>query len=108
MYHCIELINNVKTLRRLKTEQLRVENADPGEIIAEAVRDYPKDPAREVTIDYVLPQNCNIIANPLLKEVFTNLISNSVKHSQGAGQSLDHGRLSHGKGQKILRGSRRR
>jgi PAS domain S-box-containing protein len=83
MYHCTELITNVKTLRRLKTEQLRVENVDLGEIIAEAVRDYPKDPGRDVTIDYVMPQNCHTSANPLLKEVFTNLISNSVKHSQG-------------------------
>jgi PAS domain S-box-containing protein len=77
------LINNVKTLQRLKTEQLRYEEIDLGEIIAEAVRDYPKTPGREVTIDYQKPEKCFVNANPLLKEVFANLIGNSVKHSRG-------------------------
>jgi PAS domain S-box-containing protein len=78
------LIKNVKTLQQLKTEQLRYEDVDLGEIIAEAVRDYPKIPGREVTIYYEKPGKCFVKSNLLLKAVFTNLIGNSVKHSTGA------------------------
>ncbi len=46
------LINNVKTLQQLKTEQLRHDVVDLGEIVAEAARDYPKIPGRDVTIEY--------------------------------------------------------
>jgi PAS domain S-box-containing protein len=82
--NCTELINNVKTLRRLRMEHLRQEDVDLGNIIAEAVRDYPKVPGRDVSIEFKKPEQCYVRANPLLKEVFTNMIGNSVKHSQGA------------------------
>jgi PAS domain S-box-containing protein len=77
------LINNVKTLQRLKTEQLRYEELDLGEIIAEAVRECHNAPGREVTIEYEKPGKCLARANRLLKEVFVNLIGNSIKHSHG-------------------------
>jgi PAS domain S-box-containing protein len=77
------LINNVKTLQQLKTEQLRYEEIDLGEIIEEAVRDYPKIPGRDVKIEYKTAEGCLVRANRLLKEVFTNLIGNSAKHSKG-------------------------
>jgi len=78
------LINNVKTLQQLKTEQLRNEEIDLGEIIADAVRGCHNVPGREVTIEYQKPEGCFIRANRLLKEVFVNLIGNSAKHSKGA------------------------
>ena len=77
------LIKNVKTLQRLKTEQKRNEEIDLGEMIAEAVREYHNVPGREVTIEYESPGKCFVSANRLLKEVFVNLIGNSVKHSKG-------------------------
>jgi signal transduction histidine kinase len=83
MYQETALINNVKTLQRLKTEQLRYEDVDLGKIIAEAARDYPKIPGREVTIYYEKPEKCYVKANGLLKAVFLNIIGNSVKHSTG-------------------------
>jgi PAS domain S-box-containing protein len=80
---CTGLINNVKTLRRLKTESIPSEVVDLGEVIAEAVKDYPKVINHDVDIKYEKILNCYVRANPLLKVVFTNLISNSVKHSHG-------------------------
>lgn len=77
------LIKNVKTLQRLKTEQLRNEEVDVAGIITEAVSEFRNFPGREVTIEYQQPGNCFVRANGLLKEVFVNLIGNSVKHSQG-------------------------
>jgi signal transduction histidine kinase len=77
------LIHNVKTLQSLKMEQLRHDIVDLGEIIAEAARDYPKIPGRDVTIEYAKVYYCFVMANRLLKEVFGNLIGNSVKHSRG-------------------------
>jgi PAS domain S-box-containing protein len=61
------LINNVKTLQRLKTEQLRYEEIDLGEIIAESVRECHNAPGREVTIEYKKPGKCLVNANQLLK-----------------------------------------
>lgn len=77
------LIKNVKTLQQLKTEQLRYEEIDLGEIIAKAAKDYPKVPGRAVTLEYQKPEGCIVKANQLLEAVFTNLIGNSAKHSTG-------------------------
>ncbi len=84
LHQCTELINNVKTLRQLKMVSPPSEVIDLGEIIEDAVMDYPKVPNRDVDIKYEKILNCYVRANPLLKEVFTNLISNSVKHSHGS------------------------
>jgi PAS domain S-box-containing protein len=78
------LIKNVKTLQQLKTEQLRFEEVDLGEILAEAVRECLNVPGREVTIECQKPEKCFVRANRLLKEVFVNLIGNSITHSKGA------------------------
>lgn len=83
LHQCTELIKNVKILRQLKTESSRLEVIDLGDIIADAVRNYPKVPYRDVEVKYESPLYCYVHANPLLKEVFTNLIGNSVKHSHG-------------------------
>ena len=101
------LIKNVKTLQRLKTEQKRNEEIDLGEMIAEAVRECHNVPGREVTIEYESPGKCFVSANRLLKEVFVNLIGNSVEHSKGPVRIWIH-RLYPGKRQKVLRGSGRR
>jgi PAS domain S-box-containing protein len=77
------LINNVRTLQQIKTEQLRYDNVDLGEIVAKAVRDYPRVPGRNITIEYEKPDHCIVRTNGLLREVFANLIGNSVKHSRG-------------------------
>ncbi len=102
------LINNVKTLQQLKTEHLRYEEVDLGEIIAEAVRDYPKIPGRDVKIEYKKPEGCLVRANRLLKEVFTQPDRELGQALARAGQGLDHGRLGHGKWQEVLRGDGRR
>jgi signal transduction histidine kinase len=83
LHQCTELINNVKILRQLKTESSRLEVVDLGKIIEDAARDYPKVPERDVEVKFEKTFNCYVPANPVLKEVFTNLISNSVKHSHG-------------------------
>ncbi len=84
MYQQTALIHNVKTLQQVKTEQMRFETIDLSEIIREAIGDYPKVPGREAKIVYEPVSGCYVQANRLLKEVFTNLIGNSVKHSQGS------------------------
>ena len=61
------LINNVKTLQQLKTEQLRYDNVDLGEIVAKAVKDYPKVPGRNVAIEFNKPDQCIVRTNGLLR-----------------------------------------
>jgi PAS domain S-box-containing protein len=83
MYRCSRLIDNVKTLQRLKTEHVTPEAIDPGVMIDEALREHANVPGREVKVVFERAPGCRVRANRLLKEVFANLIGNSVKHSQG-------------------------
>jgi signal transduction histidine kinase len=78
-----ELIENVRKARRIKAEGQRRIPTDLGDVLGEVVSEYSVFPGRNVTINY-RPQKGNIVlAGELLKDVFSNLVSNSIKHSAG-------------------------
>jgi PAS domain S-box-containing protein len=77
------LIDNVRKLQREKMGLYKPEVLDVGEILEELVTHYRKVPNREVRINYTCEESCHVRANMLLKDVFINLIGNSIKHSTG-------------------------
>jgi signal transduction histidine kinase len=83
MLNSSHLIDNVKKIRRANTGSFCLEPVDLGETLGEVIREYQEIPGRDTMIDFVPMQGYYVLANPLLKDVFSNLINNSFKHSTG-------------------------
>ncbi len=78
-----KLIDNVKKLQKVKSGQLGDKLMDVGEVLLEVKKQYESVPGRAVSIDYKGDCGCRTTANDLLKEVFSNIVGNAVKHSSG-------------------------
>ncbi len=78
------LIENVGKLQKVKSGELKTELIDLNDILTVIQAQYSKIPDKEVTITFV-PRNKSIVmANGLIKDLFSNLAWNSIKHSNGA------------------------
>jgi PAS domain S-box-containing protein len=78
------LIASVRKLQKESKGGLKPEVMDLGKILAEVKGQYSIVPEREVIISYVPSCKCFVLANELLKDVFSNIVGNAIKHSQGA------------------------
>ncbi len=74
------LINNVRKLQQLQAGLYKSESVDLSELLSEVVNEYSVFPGKDVKITYWSPGASYTTANPLLKDVFTNLIDNAIKH----------------------------
>jgi PAS domain S-box-containing protein len=75
------LINNVRMAQNIRKEKIIKEKVDIGVILEELNKDYKNIKSRDISIYYTPVKGANVYANSLLKEVFSNLIGNSIKHS---------------------------
>jgi PAS domain S-box-containing protein len=78
------LIDNVRKLQREKTGLYKPEVLDIVRLVREVVPQYQQVPGRDVKINVATTDHCYVKANELLKDVFINLIGNSIKHSRGS------------------------
>jgi PAS domain S-box-containing protein len=76
-----KLIDNVRKLQKLKAGEYKPEVIDLGTILTDVVTENSKILNKDVTINYNHAQGYLVKANPLLKDVFTNLVGNAIKHS---------------------------
>jgi PAS domain S-box-containing protein len=83
MQNSSHLIDNVKKIRRADIGSFTLEPLDLGNMLGEVIRDYNAMPGRDTMIEYAPVQGYYVLANLLLKDVFSNLIDNSFKHSTG-------------------------
>jgi signal transduction histidine kinase len=74
------LIENVRNLQKLRAGNYKLERTDLGEVLDEAVKGYTSLPGREISINYTPVHGYFITANPLIKDIFNNLLDNAVKH----------------------------
>lgn len=74
------LIGNVRKLQKLRSGEYKSEVIDLGKLLTEIVNEYSK-PHRDATIHYTPVSGCYVMATPLLKDVFINLMDNAIKHS---------------------------
>jgi signal transduction histidine kinase len=81
MLNSSHLIDNVKKIRRADIDSYCLEPVDLGRILDEVTRNYNATPGRDTMIEYVPVQGHFVLANSLLRDVFSNLINNSIKHS---------------------------
>ena len=77
------LIDNVRKLQKLRSGEYGREAVDLAKVLEETLKVYSNIPGREITIKYTPIYGDIVQANPLLKDVFSNLIDNAVKHSVG-------------------------
>lgn len=75
------LIGNVRKLRKLEECGLKHRKIDLCEILSKAVTNCSHAPGRNITINFKSVPTCYVVANELIMDVFTNLIGNSIKHS---------------------------
>ena len=78
-----ELINNVKKLKKVKKCDLFIEKIDIGPILDKVKNNHLTVPGREVTINLETREGCFVYADKLLYDVFSNIVENSIKHSNG-------------------------
>ncbi|CAJ37940.1 PAS domain-containing protein [Methanocella arvoryzae] len=79
-----ELIDNVKKLKKAKDHKLKIEKIDLGPVLDEVRNKYLATPGRDVTINFEPRSGCYVNADSMIYDVFSNLVGNSIKHSEGA------------------------
>lgn len=75
------LIDNVKMLMRKRAGEIKLKAIDICHLLADVKKQYEIVPGREVTINYMSVTGCLVMANELLKDVFSNIVGNAIKHS---------------------------
>ncbi len=83
LYNSSGLIDTVRKLQKLKEGAVRHQKVDMCKIIREVISRYSHVPDREVTISFSHDSGCFVLADELLKDVFSNIIGNAIKHSSG-------------------------
>ncbi len=78
------LISNVRKLQRARQGGLVLHEMDIGETLSQLIPHYSRMAGRDIKINYDASQECRVLANDLLSDVFSNIIGNAVKHSSGA------------------------
>ncbi len=85
------LIDNVGKLQKVKSGELKTELIDLNDILTMIQAQYSKIPDKDVTITFTPRNKSTVMANGLIKDVFSNLAWNSIKHSNGASVRINLG-----------------
>ncbi len=75
------IIENVRKIQRINDEHLDIIPEDLNSLIEACIKEMPGPKGKNVVINYTARPGLIISGNPLLKEVFHNLIGNSIKYS---------------------------
>ncbi|HMK46637.1 MAG TPA: PAS domain-containing protein [Methanocella sp.] len=78
-----ELISSIKRMQSGKAENAAIERINLRDLLNEVMESYSHSAGKDVTIRADPNGTCFVNGNPLLKEVFSNIVNNSIKHSQG-------------------------
>ncbi len=77
------LIDNVRKIQRIREGGLKQETIDLYPLLSEIRSEYSQIPGRDIRIGLEGTSPAPVLANPLLRDVFTNLVGNAIKHSSG-------------------------
>ena len=75
------LIDNVRKIQRSMEGSLKYQVVNLCEVLSGLKEYYSQVPNRDVTIGLSTPDYCFVSANELIRDVFSNLIDNAIKHS---------------------------
>lgn len=77
------LIGNIRKVQMGKTGAYSARAINIGDLLERVQAQYQNIPGREIDISFDQKNNCDVMANDLLYEAFSNLAGNSIKHSRG-------------------------
>ncbi len=83
LFNSSALIDNVRKIQQIKAGELKPEVIDLGSLLTEMIDKYRSIQVRDLRIDFHRAGDCKVLASDLLRDVFSNLISNAIKHSTG-------------------------
>lgn len=75
------IIENVRKIQLITDEKLNLEKVDVDGLIVDCVDHTPRPEGKKVIIRYTPRKGLMVMGTSLLKEVFCNLIGNSIKYS---------------------------
>jgi signal transduction histidine kinase len=75
------IIDNVRKLQKITGEELHVERVDIDPMIQACINETHRPEGKKVVIRYTPKNGLYVVGTPLLKEVFCNVIDNSIKYS---------------------------
>ena len=75
------IIDNVRKVQTINEEKVVLQPKDINDMILECIKDYPNPENKQVSINYTPKSGLIVKGNSLMKEVFLNIIGNSVKYS---------------------------
>ncbi|CAJ36211.1 ATP-binding protein [Methanocella arvoryzae] len=81
--HNSRIIYNIRKLQQEKAGEYRHKPVDVGETLAGVTSRYSGLAGRDVRVSLCIGEDCTVMANELLGEVFDNLVGNAVKHTEG-------------------------
>jgi PAS domain S-box-containing protein len=77
------LIGKVKKIQKIEGPDAKLEKVDLGWIIEDVILSFGDVPGREVSINYQPRLKRMVMASELITDVFSNLVGNAIKHSEG-------------------------
>ncbi len=81
LYNSSRLIDNVRKLQAVTEGNIKHKPIDISQALQEVIAQYSHVPDREVNIKFKPVGGCTVMADELLKDVFSNILGNAIKHS---------------------------
>lgn len=78
-----KLIDNVRKLQQVRMHEMKYEPVEVCDLLREIQSGYINMPGQDVTINLYPVCHCTVSANALLRDAFSNIVGNAVKHSRG-------------------------
>jgi PAS domain S-box-containing protein len=85
------LIDNVKKLTKIGTLNAKdFKSIDLSDVLRKTISGLENSwPGRSISVKLNVPESCSVMANPLVEELFVNLLSNSVKYDPHEDVEID-------------------
>jgi signal transduction histidine kinase len=75
------LIDNIRKLQRAKAGEFVARKIELSGLLNELKDKFSHVPGRDVLINLIIPGQCEVSADDLIRDLFANLIWNAIKHS---------------------------
>ncbi|MGA9138637.1 MAG: MEDS domain-containing protein [Methanocella sp.] len=75
------LIKNVRKLQKLHDDVFQVEPVYIARVLGDVQREFGAVPDKSIMLNLNGREHCRVMANELLQDVFSNLVSNAIKHT---------------------------
>jgi PAS domain S-box-containing protein len=82
------LIRNVQKLQQASIDGSNLHAMDMAKVIESVMSEFKVTPGKDVSFSFRSAQACTVNADELLRDVFSNIIGNAIKHSSPGGQLI--------------------